>query len=435
MLDQQAHSPRADSADSVWAATAMAAQALPQLDHDAVAEVAIIGGGFTGLSTAHFLTKAGFDCAVLDANDMGWGASGRTGGFVSPRFRTSFAGMVSAHGKPTAERMRAIGFEAIDNLEQIVAELNIPCAFERCGVVVAAHNQAALDGLHKTADYMRTEFGDDSSEPIDRARVGSLTGSPSFAGGTLVRSAGGIHPLNYVRGLAASLAARNVRLFAQSPATEIRIEPGGVVVVTARGVVRARKAVIATNAYSGLTGIAPRLKHSVVPFQSAVIATARLSAALRASVLGQGHMLSDTRRVLRWSRVVDDRLVFGGRGAIGNEPGAASYERLRRQMVQTFPQLQGAAIDFRWSGLVAMTLDQLPHIGQLGDDVYFALGYNGTGVSMSNLMGKYLAMMVQGQAPELGLLRSPLPRVPLYALRTPAMRVATAWMQALDAFM
>jgi gamma-glutamylputrescine oxidase len=419
----------------VWAATAVAAPILPRLDRDVRAEVAVIGGGFTGLSTAHFLAKAGLDCVVLDAKDMGWGASSRTGGFVSPRFRTSIAGMVAAHGKPVAERMRAIGFEAIDNLEQIVAELNIPCGFERCGVVVAAHNQAALDGLHKTAEYLRTEFGDDSAEPIDRARVAGLTGSPSFAGGTLVRSAGAIHPLNYVHGLAASLASRNTRLFVQSPVTDIRSETGGIVVVTPRGVVRARKAVIATNAYSGLTGIAPRLKHSVVPFQSAVIATAPLGADMRASVLGQGHMLSDTRRVLRWSRVVDDRLVFGGRGAIGNEPGAASYERLRRQMVQTFPQLQGVAIDFRWSGLVAMTLDQLPHIGQLGEDVYFALGYNGTGVSMSNLMGKYLAEMVQGRAPELGLLRSTLPRIPMYALRTPAMRVATAWLQALDAFM
>ena len=216
-----------------------------------------------------------------------------------------------------------------------------------------------------------------------------------------------------MRGLAASLASRNTRLFVQSPVTDVRSETGGIVVVHRVGG-GARKAVIATNAYSGLTGIAPRLKYSVVPFQSAVIATAPLGAQLRGSVLGQGHMLSDTRRVLRWSRVVDYRLVFGGRGAIGNEPGAASYERLRRQMVQTFPQLQGVAIDFRWSGLVAMTLDQLPHIGQLGEHVYFALGYNGTGVSMSNLMGKYLAKMVQGQAPELGLLRSTV-RIPMYA--------------------
>ena len=172
----------------------MAAPAWPRLDRDVRADVAVIGGGFTGLSTAHFLAKAGLDCVVLDANDMGWGASGRTGGFVSPRFRASFAGMVSAYGKPAAERMRAIGFEAIDNLEQIVTELNIRCGFERCGVVVAAHSQAALDGL-QTADICISEFSEADLRPSrSTAPESPACRSPSFRPATpSSRSAGAIH--------------------------------------------------------------------------------------------------------------------------------------------------------------------------------------------------------------------------------------------------
>jgi gamma-glutamylputrescine oxidase len=420
--------------DSVWADTAAPLQAFPQCQGELVADVVIVGGGFTGLSSAHFLAKAGLSCVVLEANQIGWGASGRTGGFVSPRFRVSFSSMMAAHGRQTAELMRSIGFEAIDNLEEIVAELALSCEFARYGVVVAAHNQGALQRLHGAAEWTRREFADQTTELLDRHEVGKLTGSSSFVGGTLIQSAAGIHPLNYVRGLARSLAARGVRLFEGSAAVEFRDQPKGVIVRTTAGTVRAKKAILGTNAYSGLTAFAPRLKYSVIPFQSAVIATARLDPELRASILPQGHLLSDARRVLRWARIVDNRLVFGGRGAHSGEAGESIYRRLARQMIEAFPQLHSVPVEFRWSGLVAMTTDQLPHVGRIGENIHFAVGFNGTGVSMANLMGKYLARTVLGQPVDLGLIQSPLPRIPFYSLRTPAVRVATAWMQALDSF-
>jgi len=143
---------------------------------------------------------------------------------------------------------------------------------------------------------------------------------------------------------------------------------------------------------------------------------------------------SETKRMMRWFRMVDDRLVLGGRGAFGKQDSNAAFAALRRAMVGIFPELEGTALDFRWSGLVGMTLDAMPHIGRLDERTLFAMGYNGAGVAMSSLMGRYLAALVRGETPDLGLLdASRLKTIPLYPLREPAVRMVAGWYQFLDA--
>lgn len=419
---------------SLWDATAAPAPSSVPLTSDASAEVVIIGAGFTGLSAAHFLAKAGVEALVLDANAIGWGCSGRNGGFVSTRFRATFPDIATKHGRPVAERMRQIGLEAVENAREIIEELGIQCDYRRQGVVFAAHNEQAMASLRKATEWARREFGERDISEIDRATVAELTGSTSYVGGNLMTRIAGIHPLNFVRGMARSLYDRGVRMHGNSRVVSITQNDAGVEVRTAGQLVRGRQVIIATDGYTALTNFVPHLVKSLITFPSALIATAKLDPSVRSGVLPQDHMLSDTRRLLRYGRIYDDRLVFGGRGAFEGEVGGSAYRRLQAEMVKAYPQLAQVPVEYGWSGLVAMTLDGLPRIGRLGDRVHYALGYNGTGVAMSNMMGRFLADTIVGKPIDAALLTSPLPRIPFHALRVPAVRVATKWYQLLDQF-
>ena len=173
------------------------------------------------------------------------------------------------------------------------------------------------------------------------------------------------------------------------PVLRYRRDGGDVIAETPNGAVRARLLIIATNAYTGTTGLSANLARRIVPFRSALIATAPLPETLRDVILPSRRLLADSKRVLRYCRIVDDRLLFGGRGAFDGQDASLAYGRLLRNMTTMYPQLDGVPIEFRWLGFVAMTLDYLPHIGHLDDRVLFAVGYNGTGVALSNLMGRY----------------------------------------------
>ncbi|WP_442964423.1 NAD(P)/FAD-dependent oxidoreductase [Pseudomonas sp. KNUC1026] len=289
------------------------------------------------------------------------------------------------------------------------------------GHIAAAHTPHALAGLQATADWVKRETGSASVKVIDAGQVRELTGSALFHGGLLTPHAGGLHPLNFARGLAWRLHERGVNIHVNSPALEVREADGRFVVRTPGGQVSARQVIYATNGYSDQTSLTASLHRRLIPFRSAIIATEPLAPALLASLMPGGQVCGDTKRMLRWFRVVGDRLIFGGRGAFGQHDSASAFGTLQRSMAQVFPQLAGTAVAFQWSGLVAMTLDYLPHAGQLGENQYYAVGYNGGGVAMSTWMGKQLAAMTAGTPVELGLLAGKgFNPIPLHGLRAPA---------------
>jgi gamma-glutamylputrescine oxidase len=419
---------------SLWSHTAVPSQAFPALRGDMQADVAIIGAGYTGLSAAHHIAASGLRPVVLDANSVGWGASGRNGGVVSAKFRLPFAQMASAHGMDVARRMYAIAHESVDVLEELVETLKLDRAqYARVGQIKGAHNAASLAASLADMAWMRSAMGDASVSALSKAEVAEETGSTSFVGGVLSSHAGAIHPLNYVRGLAAHVASTGTEIFESSPVLRIHGGAGGVMVETPDGVVRAKQAILATNGYSDLTSAAGPVCKSLIPFRSAIVATAPLSEAQSAAVMPTRRTYVETRRMMRWFRVVDNRVIFGGRGAFGRTDSEAAFRTLHRAMVRTFPILADTSVEFRWSGLVGMTLDALPHIGRLDDRVLFAMGYNGVGVAMSTLMGKYLAAFVRREAPDVALLdANRFRRVPLYAFREAGVRLVAAWYQFLD---
>jgi gamma-glutamylputrescine oxidase len=422
------------SAPSLWAATAAPARDFAPLRGDTQADVAIIGAGYTGLSAARHLAASGLEPLVLEARQPGWGASGRNGGVVTAKFRPSFPAIAVSHGKDAARRMYQIAHEAVDCVEDMVDEFGITDArFVRTGQVKAAHNHQTLRHAVAEAEWLRSELGDRTMSVLSADEVCEETGSRAFVGGVRNEGSGGIHPLNYVRGLAAGLAARGIRIFSDTPALSLRSERDGILVETPDGVVRARQVVVATNSYSDLTDATRAFQRTLIPFRSAIVATLPLSANLAASIMPTRRTYSETKRMMRWFRMVDDRVIFGGRGAFGREDSPAAFRSLRRAMVGIFPQLADIPLAYQWSGLVAMTLDALPHVGRADERVLFALGYNGAGVAMSTLMGRYLAAFARGETPDVGLLdASRLRRVPFYPLREPAVRLVAGCYQFLD---
>ena len=424
-----------DAAPSLWRATASAVRDFPALNGEAKADVVIIGAGYTGLSAAHHLAKSGLDPLVIEANRPGWGASGRNGGVLTAKFRLSFPAIAESHGKEMARRMYAIAHESTDMVSELVSEFDIQDAnLTRSGQVKAAHNEETLKYAVTEAEWLRRELGDESMTVLSAAETREETGSDGFVGGVLNRGSGGIHPLNYLHGLANGVAGRGVRIHAQTPALKLGRDGDGVVVETPNGLVRARQAIVATNSYSDLTGATRSFQRNVIPFRSAMIATEKLSPNLAATVMPSRRTYTETKRMMRWFRMVDDRVIFGGRGAFGKTDSASAFADLQGAMAGIFPQIADVKIAYRWSGLVAMTLDALPHVGRADDRVLFAMGYNGAGVAMSSLMGRYVAAYARGETPDVGLLDASRMRpVPFYPLREPAVRLVARWYQFLDA--
>jgi glycine/D-amino acid oxidase-like deaminating enzyme len=420
---------------SLWTETAESGPRLASLVGDHQHDVAIIGGGYTGLSAARYLARKGLSPVVLEANQIGWGASGRNGGVVSGKFRVAFSDIAQSRDIDTARRMHDLGLEAIEHVGELVEAYKIRSAdFRESGSLRCAHNETSLEGLKKEVAWLRSALGDHSVSILTPAEMVEETGSKGFVGGLLNTHGGVIHPLNFVRGLASGIDREGIRIFERSPATVIHRDREGLVVETPSGTVRAKQLVIATNAYSDLTPATANVKRTLIPFRSAIIATEPLTGRPGENLLAKGRSYTETRRMMRWFRKSGDRLLFGGRGAFGKSDAPSAFAALEKAMIRQFPELAGVKVTHRWSGLVGMTLDSLPHVGRLDDRISYAMGYNGTGVAMSTLMGKYLSEIVVGAEPDIGLLRAErLKKVPFYPIREPAVRLVAGWYQFLDA--
>lgn len=421
---------------SLWRDTASAAPDFASLCGDKTVDVAIIGGGYTGLAAAHRLAEKGVQPIVVDANPIGWGASGRNGGVVSAKFRLSFPAIAQAHGMSVATAMHRLCHEAVDEVDALIHDYGLESArFTRCGNLRCAHTARALETITDEAAWMRREMGDDSLRCLSAGEVAEETGSQAFTGGVLGRGVGTLHPLDYVRGLAEGLNRRHGEVvFERTPATAIHRLDDGVRIVTPGGEIRARQAILATNAYSDLTPVSAKIKSRLVPFRSSIIATEPLPETLQARLMVKSRSYGETRRMMRWFRKVDGRVVFGGRGAFGKRDSRAAFDSLQRAMVSLFPALADVGIAYRWSGHVGMTLDALPHVGRFDDRLCYAAGYNGAGVAMSTLLGRLAADFAMGEFPDVALLAADrLKAVPFYPLREVGIRLVAGYYQFLDA--
>ncbi|MEX0281192.1 MAG: NAD(P)/FAD-dependent oxidoreductase [Arenibacterium sp.] len=380
-------------ANSLWTATANRVPDYPPLNKDVQADIAVIGAGFTGLSAALHLAEKGVDVALLDAQQPGWGASGRNGGQINPGFKDGPTGILKKFGTEYGERMIALAGSAADLVFDLCDKHGIDCAAARPGWIRAAHSENGLRDLETLAkDWQGLGV---PFEVLDRDAMTRLSGTGTYRGGVIDPRGGSLQPYNFALGLADAAERYGARIFGLSPVQKIEDHQGRHRIVTPQGTVTADRVLICTNAYTD--GFNPKLAKSVLPIRSVQVATKPLSSNVLKSILPDGHALSDTRRlVLYFRRSPDGRFVMGGRGTYRDTSTERQIAWLRKLSTDLFPQLQGTGWDYAWGGFVAITGDRYPHLHEIKPGMMAALGYNGRGVAMATAMGREITNWALG---------------------------------------
>jgi glycine/D-amino acid oxidase-like deaminating enzyme len=418
---------------SLWAATGGRAPDTPPLEGERSCEVAVVGGGYTGLSAALHLAEAGAQVTLLEAVEPGWGASGRNGGQVIPGLKFDPDELEQRFGRRRGAELVAFAGGAADFTFALIERLGIACDARQCGWIQAAHGEAALRVTARRAEQWRARGAE--VDILDAAAIEKETGSRLYRGGWIDRRGGQLHPLRYARGLAAAAQRAGAVLHGGSPVTGWKREGRGWLLETPGGKLRASQLLLCINAYGDLVPrFWPSLARSVLPVYSYQVATQSLSGNLDATILPSGRPVSDTRRLLAYCRRDGEgRLIAGGRGRFRDSSDPRDFGALSRLLREVFPQAAEAPLEYRWAGRVALTLDHLPHLHEPEPGLLAALGYNGRGVALASAMGHLLAQRVGGRAAEtLPLPILPLRSVPLYALRKPAIAALSVWKRAQD---
>lgn len=412
-------------ARSLWTATANPTPDCPVLKGAEETEVAVIGGGFTGLSAALHLAEAGVAVTLLEAETPGWGASGRNGGQVNPGLKEDPDAIEAKFGPDLGGRMVRLSGRAGDFVFDLIKRLGIDCAARQPGWIQPVHNEAVLKTVSKRVGQWQCRGA--PLRLLSRAETAELVGTDAYLAGMIDPRGGNLHPLNYSLGLAWSAQRAGARLHGRSPA--LRMEQNGAthVIHTPNGRLSARKVLICTNGYSG--SFNPGIARSVVPIRSVQVATAPLSDEVRRSILPGGHSASDSRRLLLYFRLdPEGRFIMGGRGDYTESGTEKQFSLLQEASQRLFPQLSEASWTFKWGGFVAMTADHYPHVVRAGSRVWGAIGYNGRGVAMATVLGKVLADLAQDiPEQEQDFPVTEVKEIPFYFLRKPVVAATVAW--------
>ncbi|MFI5182996.1 MAG: NAD(P)/FAD-dependent oxidoreductase [Vicinamibacteria bacterium] len=396
------------------------------------ADVAVIGGGYTGLSAARTLAKGGASVVVLERETLGWGASSRNGGQVLTGQKVGTEALCRRFGRERARGIFGASLAAIDFVERLVAEEGIDCGFVRAGHLEAAYKPAHFDAFRETQEFLAREF-DHEVRLIPREEQEGELGSAFYHGLLLDPKSAGLHPGRYVRGLAAAAGRAGADLRPRTAVLSLRREGRGFVVETNRGRLESQGVLVATNGYTGTA--TPALQRRIVPVGSYIVATAPLPRETAQALLPRRRMVFDTKNFLYYFRLSeDDRLLFGGRAQFTPSTSRStltSAEILRRAMVDVFPVLEDVPVQYAWSGNVAFTMDLLPHAGQM-DGVHFAMGCCGHGIGMSTYLGDVMAEIILGRGDRNPFRDMAFPAIPLYSGRPWFLPLAGAWYKLRD---
>ncbi|MFD1705372.1 NAD(P)/FAD-dependent oxidoreductase [Siminovitchia sediminis] len=375
---------------SMWEATAGERKQRPALQGDQYCDVVVIGAGYTGLSTAYHLQEKGHKTIVLEKYHVGYGASGRNGGELLTGFQGTMESWVAKKGLETARQMWEMSLDAIDLVENMIKDHNISCDFVRKGDIRPAYKLSHLDYFKREQEYMAETFGFYELNVLDKDEIKSELNTDFYHGGRTNERGAHFHPVKFVRGLADLVEEMGAEIYEHSEALKIE-KSGKATVTTDQGRVIADEVVIVTNAYAG--NLNRTIKGSIVPVESIMIATEPLTEDLMVELMPTNRAASDSKNLLYYfRRTADHRMAFGGSGrSFSKRDALRLFDTLRDGMVDVFPQLKDAKIEYRWGGKVGFTQDMHPYIGQLADGSHFAFGYAGRGASMAVMAGKILA--------------------------------------------
>ena len=380
--------------DSWYGATAHNLPRFPVLKGVFKADVCVVGGGYTGLSAALHLAEAGRDVVLIDAQRVGFGASGRNGGQLGSGQRVEQDALEKMLGMPHAQKLWQMGEEAKDLVKSLIVKHKIDCHLKP-GVAWTASDQSDLAHLHSYAEHLQAHYGYNQIDTLNHDALQSVCPSPDYIGGTLDMGAAHLHPLNYALGLARAAAAAGVRIFETSPAHHIddRDTP---VVQTDAGRVEATHVILACNGYLGRLN--RKVASRVMPINNFIAATEPLGDAIK-DVLPRDVAVADSRFVVNYFRASHDgRLLFGGGESYGYRFPKDIAAKVRKPMSVIFPHLRDVRIDYAWGGTLAITMRRLPFVARVGKHILSASGYSGHGVGTATHAGFLMAKAIEGES-------------------------------------
>lgn len=399
-----------------WHRTAGTAPDLNVLTDNVECDYVVVGGGLTGSRTALGLAEAGASVVLLEARDIGFGASGRSGGQCNPIWRATPTQLAERLGDACAGRLIETTLNSADALFADIEKYGVDCDHVQNGWVQAAHSKSAMRRLEKLGAAWNDAGAKISF--LDRSATTAKSGSDAYGFSLFHPNAGHVQPLSLTRGYARAAIKFGASLFENSPVTGMKSKDGRWTVTTPTGSVTANQVILTTNAYTD--GLWPGLKETVLPMVSVSLATAPLSEAQRATVLPNSVTIADSRRAIYYSRYDrDNRLIFGCVGSGDDPEMLGGVGRLRQGLRTVFPQLRDIGIEASWAGRIAVTPEMMPHLHEPEAGVLAGLGFSGRGIAMTSVMARTLVKKALGaDNSELPFPVSPVKSIPFHWLTT-----------------
>lgn len=398
-------------------------------------DVAIIGGGYTGLSAALALAKKGTKVAVLEARTIGWGASSRNGGMVLTGLKIPLQTAIKRYGRDFARRLFQCSLDSIDTVEEICKGEGIACGFARTGHLLVANKPKHYELLAEEVEFMEKEFSH-AVRLVPEGEQRLEIGSNRYRGALVDEVSAGLNPAQYVSGLARAAEKAGATLHARARVNKLGRRERRFFVQTDRGSLLAENVFVATNGY--IDSVVPELRRKIMPIGSFIIATEPLFEGLARELSPNNRMIFDYKHFLNYFRLsADNRMIFGGRAAFFPENERTvkrSAEILRREMIEVFPQLRDVRVEYAWGGTLGFAFDLMPHAGEI-QGVYYALGYAGHGVAMGTYLGKTVGVSIQnGTIKDNPFASYPFPDAPLglYRKHPWFLPLVGAWHRFLD---
>jgi len=384
----------ASHAPSLYAATADKALTFPVLTEPARVHVAIVGGGYTGLSAALHLAERGVEVALLEAEKVGWGASGRNGGQLHSGQRRDQDWLEAHLGKDDARHLWDMAEEAKALVMDLIARHGIQCDW-RAGLIETVHKRRLISDEIGYVEKLKRDYGYDAAEWLDRDALSARIGTDVYFGGRRDATAGHLDPLRFAQGIARAAAKAGARIHEGTRVTQVAHRTDGFELRTKRASLSADIVILAGDGY--LHGIDAETEARVMPIDNYILATRPIGAGMPGGLIADGEAVSDSRFVVYYFRPTGDgRLLFGGGETYSRTPPADMAAFVRRHLVRVYPQLADTPVEFAWGGAVAITMKRLPFIRRLRPGFYAASGYSGQGVALAPYAGKVLADAILG---------------------------------------
>ncbi len=389
--------------ESWYAASANQQLAFPPLQGESTADVCIIGGGYTGLSTAIHLRKLGYSVIVLEANKVGWGASGRNGGHVGTGQRADQETLEKMVGLDHAKALWQLGLEAVATVCSLIDEFSIDCELKTGNLHVASKAREQAD-LIAEVEHLRSVYDYQKIRYVEQQELAQMTSGQGFHGATLDTAARHLHPLNYAIGLARAASETGAVIHEGSRVISYS-EGKQVTVNTDAGSVRASYLVLGCNGY--LEKLEPRTAGRIMPINNYMLATEPLPEALARQLIRDDTSMSDSLFVIDyWKLSADNRLLFGGGESYTRRFPKDIGRFVRKYMLRIYPELETTRVEYGWGGTLAITLNRMPDFGRLSANTFYAHGYSGHGVPTATLAGKLLAEVISGSAERFDVMAS-----------------------------